>query len=113
MSSNEILEVSVNFLTFLSEIIVLGICIYYVVKRKSIDGILLLISSLMLLLIKPILYFGNKYFPVDASNLSAMTIFDTSLKLYGFVSTTLFTIGIVLLVLKQIKQIPIEVNKRI
>jgi len=54
MNSNLILDTSTNLVSILLELVLLGVFIYYVLKRKSIDGTLLLISAILSILIRPI-----------------------------------------------------------
>ncbi len=110
MNDNFILNVSINIISILFELILLGIFIYYVKKRKSLDGILLLTSALLSILIRPIMYFGYNYLPNDVTNLRPMEIFEISIEIYGLLNNALFSIGLILLVIKQTKQKTTEIN---
>lgn len=110
MNSNLILDASVNLISILFELILLGVFINYVLKRKSLDGILLLTSAILSILIRPIMYFGYNYLPHDATNLRPIEIFEISIKIYGILNSALFTIGLILLVIKQTKRKTSEIN---
>lgn len=110
MNDNYILDASINIISILFELFLLGVFIYYVRKRKSLDGIILLISSVLSILLRPLLYLGYNYIQYDASDLRPMEIFEISIKIYGVLNTALFTLGLILLVIKQTKQKTVEVN---
>lgn len=109
MNDNYILDASINIISILFELLLLGVFIYYVRKQKSLDGIILLISTILLLLIRPLLYLGYNYIQYDTSDLKPMELFEISIKIYGVLNNALFTLGLILLVIKQTKKKIIEI----
>ncbi len=103
MTENYIVDIVVNLTSFSLELLLLGVFIYYVIKQKSLDGILLLVSSVLSILIRPIMYFGYNYIPHEVSNLDPMQTFNLFIKIYGLVNTILYTIGIAMLILRNVK----------
>ena len=81
------------------ELTILGFCIYFVIKTKSRAGILLLISSVMTILIRPLDLLFLNYIFTD-HNGSSMYL-DAS-KIYSLLSYILFALGLILLLQKQI-----------
>ena len=101
MNTNLVLDASINLVYILIELGLFGLLIYYVRKQKSLDGILLLTSSVLNILNRPLMYFGYKYLENNHSDINILQVFDNSLKIYGILSSIIFTIGLLLLVIKQ------------
>jgi len=104
MNNLNIINSIFTLISLLIELAIIGICIYYVVKSKSIDGILLLISSIMSILIRPanvllINYISNS----TAHDPGKIELFSSYIQIYGLVSYTLFAIGLILMILKLVK----------
>ncbi len=98
------IDIFTNILSIAIELTILGFCIYYVVMKRSIDGILLLISSIMSILVRPLntlfynyIFQGDQYKPEDVS------LYTDSLKIYCSISYILFAIGLILVIRKLVK----------
>lgn len=103
MIDNSLSEIGINLLSILGDLILTGVCIYYVVKSNSIDGILLLISSAMSLLTRPMYYFVFKYIlSSETYGSGKFSMINSLLGLFGIISQIIFIIGFILLVIKQI-----------
>ncbi len=109
MNLNFYLEMGINLLSILAELVILGICIYYFVKTKSVDSVLLLISSIMSALYRPLSMFVFNYVLKNESGMSDNFLFYKNLLgFYGLVSTIIFSIGLFLMVIKLVKYIQNE-----
>ena len=104
MNDNYLVEIAINLTSILFELVLLGVFIYYVVKRRSLDGILLLTSSILSILIRPLMYFGYNYLNHDVSNIEPVQTFTIVIRIYGLLNTLIFTIGIVMLVFRMLKE---------
>ncbi len=104
MNENYLVVTVVNLITIFIELTLLGVFIYYVVKRQSLDGILLLISSILTIAIRPIIYFGYNYLNNDALNMEPQLIFTTVIQICYLLNSLLFTIGIVMLIVRVLKE---------
>lgn len=100
MDNTSYVEIITGLLSIIIELGILGFSIYYVVKKKSIDGVLILVSSIMSILNSPInlLVFDNL-----VSNSVQFENFMDIMRVYNLISYSLFGIGLVMLIRKIVK----------
>lgn len=100
MDNTSYVEIITGLLSIIIELGILGFSIYYVVKKKSIDGVLILLSSIMSILTRPInlLVFDNL-----VSNSVQFENFMDIMHVYNLISYSLFGIGLVMLIRKIVK----------
>lgn len=104
MNNLNIIDSFFTLLSLLIELTIIGFCIYYVVKSKSIDGILLLISSIMSILLRPANALFINYMTLgNITNIEKAEFFGKIIQIYGLVSYSLFAIGLILMILKLVK----------
>ena len=99
-----ILDIILNILSMVLELTILGFCIYYVVRKKSIDGTLLLISSILSILIRPLnALFINNFMQGEQYTPEVYNIYRDSLQIYTSISYILFSVGLILMIRKLVK----------
>jgi hypothetical protein len=103
MELDSIIEFAKGILFLLPEVAILIACIYYLVKNKSIDSILLTIGTFIGFCV---MLFWRLVFPLlqrtSSSHDYTMVLVNT-LGFIGFVGSVLFAIGLFMLVTKVIK----------
>jgi len=107
------IDVLGNLKFFLPQLIILGICLIYWIKLKTIDGFFLSLGSTLSffilvyhLFLKPILW-------LQVENLHNNYQLDGILSVTSFLSSMAFIVGFLMLIMKQLKKSKTQLESRI
>ncbi len=102
-----------NLKFFMPQLIILGICLIYWIRIKSIDGFFLTLGSglsflvlVYYLFIKPAIWF-------KVENLHSHYQLDGILSVASFLSSMAFIVGFLMLIMKQFKKSKIGIENKI
>lgn len=94
-----------NALSMLPQLLIVIACIYYISKKTTVDAILLTIGSFISLLLHG---FNALLMPMlwtyDSGSFETRMLIIRVSSIMGFVAWALFGVGLLLLIIKQVKQ---------
>jgi len=106
---NESLITIIQWVLFsVPQIIVVIACSMYVSKKSETDAVLMLIGSIIVVLVQGFQFIIPALSTSDILNYTEITTVYTIINILGYIGSTLFAIGLVLLIRKIIKPNPTD-----
>jgi len=105
METSFIPQILKNLFYLLPHLFVLIVCIYYMVKKASVDAVLLtigsflgLLTSVFYMIILPL------FWSYGSDSFSSREMIISAVGMVGFFGSVMFAVGMLLLIIKQVKR---------